>query len=133
MAKKFCILPGQTTIRIAKTDGRVVLIGEEPRSIPEDLEKDALGLGAYTESQVADIKERLLSDSQARDEAENRQDELKDKRAEEIRQAIVLLVNEGDPEKFTGKKPKVGAIEALTGFDVTADERDAIFDEISQG
>ena len=45
---KFCVLPGQEPVRVAKTDGRVVVIGETPREIPEDMQGDAISKGART-------------------------------------------------------------------------------------
>lgn len=143
MAQKYCVLPGQEPVRIAKKDGRVIIIGKDLREIPEDLVKDALGKGAISEDSLNDLKQRLAGDAgTVKTETglpvtdvqgiTGQTDEQGDGRVDAINAAVAQIVNEGDPVNFTaGNKPKVDAIQAITGFEVTSQERDAAFDVLA--
>lgn len=140
MGQKFCVLPGQEPVRIAKTDGRVVIIGEELRDIPEDMVNDAFAKGAISEERLASIKKSLLGDggAKAKDEGGGSgggKELTPEERTEAIKNAVLQVVTEANPEDFTGagnnKKPKVEPIEKILGFDITATERDTAFALVS--
>ena len=54
-------------------------------------------------------------------------------RSADIRAAIEQLQEDGGDDAFTAAgKPQVDAIEAIVGYDVTAQERDAVWESMSE-
>ena len=49
---KYCVLPGREPVRLASTDGHIIIIGETPRPIPEQFILDAKAKGCLTEDEV---------------------------------------------------------------------------------
>lgn len=141
MAKetKFCVLPGQDPVRIAKTDGRVVLIGEEPRTVPADLHAAAIGHGAVTEETLADLGRRLSGANQKTAEAVEAKGKQvsadSEARIEQIKLATIEVLNAGNPDDLTAhRKPKIEVLEDLSGLtDIAGHERDAAFEALQKG
>lgn len=125
---KYSVLPGQADVRIARTDGRCCIIGEEPREIPEDMERDAIAAGAFTAEQIDNLKARLNGDKV--EEVETKEDTS---RTEAIHAATVTLINAGNPVDFTSQgKPRKEALELILGFEITGVERDTAFAEVGK-
>ena len=149
---KFCVLPGQEPVRVAKLDGRVVVIGETPREIPEDMQGDAIAKGARTESDLKALKKSLTASTQAEDEAaaaqkllddaaaaeklaeaQKQADAMSGTREEQIIKAVKQVIAAANPiDCLTTGAPKVEAVEGILGFDITADERNVAFEEASK-
>jgi hypothetical protein len=53
---KYCVLPGHTPVRLTSIDGPVVIIGEEPRDIPEQFILQARAAGCLTELELEALK-----------------------------------------------------------------------------
>lgn len=149
---KFCVLPGQEPVRVAKLDGRVVMIGETPREIPEDMHGDAIAKGARTEADLKALKKSLTADAMADNEKALAEKEAAEKaaaeklaaekaeadamsgtREEQIIKATMAVIAKADPDECIGNgAPKVPVLEAILGFDITADERNDAFAEVSK-
>lgn len=131
MDQKYCTLPGAAPIRIARTDGRCIIIGETPRLVPEDMVRDAIAKGAFSEEQLAGLAARLTGVI-----PESPQEPvvvLDSDRFDAIKSAVIVLVNEGNPTSFTAQgKPRKEILEASLGFEITGKERDEAFAEVGK-
>ena len=143
--KKYCILPGREPLRLANTSGHSVIIGEEPRTIPDFFEAEAIYGGAVSEEQLADLKERLLGGIEVKPAPAP---EKKSHRAvkaaavapdappvvsAELKAAVIEIMNNGNPEDFDHNgAPKCAALTWRLGREVTGPERDAAWREVIQ-
>jgi len=154
MAKdKYCVLPGQKPVRIASISGHVVIIGEEPREIPDIFVHEARAAGCHTEANIADLKSRLFEGGAVQGNSSQDaslgtgQGQLSltgqveggkgpdkseaEKKFEEIKAATIEILNTGNPDDMTGNgKPKVETLESKLGYQVSGPERDAAFDAV---
>jgi hypothetical protein len=141
MAEKYCVLPGQVPVRLSSTQGgHTVIIGEIPREIPEIFVREALSKGCYTESQVNEIKGKLVS-SQDAPPADpplvppaDPSVQADPEKAAKILAATIEILNVGNPDDLTTTgKPKADVISDLCGFEVTGKERDEAFAQAKEG
>ena len=56
---KFCVIPGREPVRLASTDGNIVIIGSIPRPIPEQFVSEAKAAGCLTEEELKKLKDEL--------------------------------------------------------------------------
>jgi hypothetical protein len=146
---KYCVLPGQEPVRLASLSGHVILIGENPRDIPEEFLGDARAAGCLSEEELEGLKLRLLGGTKVPPASiadppqtsptnlEKDEDsfpsppgslESDSDRAEKIKAAVIELINAGNPNDFTGNGvPKVEALKEKLGFEVSAPERDSAY------
>jgi len=152
---KYCVLPGQEPVRLASLSGHVVIIGEEPREIPEMFHAEARAAGCMSDDELELLKKRLLGgltdgqqqsltggssggspapapsgtdDSFPPPPGGDQQTNDID-RAEKIKAAVIELINAGNPNDFTGNgSPKVESLKEKLGFEVTGPERDAAYE-----
>jgi hypothetical protein len=151
---KFCTLPGQEAITLSTIHGgHGCRIGETPRTVPLFFHQEALAKGAYTEEQLNDLTARLAGSTTpvvltepdltlAQTAAGQSLDADNDgftappgapsqnaDRTEQIKAAVIDLINCGNPADFTSSgSPKVESLKDKLGFDVTGPERDAAFE-----
>ena len=153
---KFCTLPGQEPITLStEYGGHGCRIADTPRTIPLFFHQEAIAKGAYTEEQIADLKSRLagvetpevplippttppvvpptLQDSDndgfAPPPPKPAPPAATSERTEQIKAAIIDLLNTGNPTDFTSTgTPKVEALKDKLGFEVTGPERDAAYE-----
>ena len=149
---KYCVLPGQTPVRLASLSSQIVIVGEVPRTIPLEFEQEARGKGCFTEAQVEGLVKRLAPAAPATEPeigaepgAEQNpdiasatdlsalaaadkmvEDDATAKRLVKINQAVIEIMNLGDTKLFDKKgKPELMAVAERLGFEVTAKELDA--------
>lgn len=134
-------------------------IADTPRTIPLFFHQEAVAKGAYTEEQIIDLKSRLtgvetpeapsaqvgtapapavppqtlLQDSDndgfAPPPPSPAPPAATSERTEQIKAAIIDLLNTGNPTDFTSTgTPKVEALKDKLGFEVTGPERDAAYE-----
>lgn len=154
---KFCTLPGQEPITLStEHGGHGCRIGDTPRTVPLFFHQEAIAKGAYTEEQIIDLTARLSGvetpgaplvqiGSPATPPLTLSQDSDNDgfapppphpappaatsERTEQIKAAIIDLLNTGNPSDFTSTgTPKVEALKDKLGFEVTGPERDAAYE-----
>lgn len=154
---KFCTLPGQEPILLStEHGGHSCRISDTPRTVPLFFHQEAVARGAYTEEQIVDLKARLSgvetpgdtliqTDTPATPPLQLLQDSDDDgfalksptpappaatsERTEQIKVAIIDLLNTGNPSDFTSTgTPKVEALKEKLGFEVTGPERDAAYE-----
>lgn len=154
---KFCTLPGQEPILLStEHGGHSCRISDTPRTVPLFFHQEAVARGAYTEEQIIDLKARLSGTVQpeappvqAGSPADPPLPLLQDsdndgfalpppnpappavtsERTEQIKAAIIDLLNTGNPSDFTSTgTPKVEALKEKLGFEVTGPERDAAYE-----
>jgi hypothetical protein len=154
---KFCTLPGQEPISLStEHGGHGCRIGDTPRTVPLFFHQEAIARGAYTEEQIIDLKSRLAgvetpgapliqADTPATPPLTLLQDSDDDgfalksptpaspaatsERTEQIKAAIIDLLNTGNPSDFTSTgTPKVEVLKEKLGFEVTGPERDAAYE-----
>lgn len=136
-AEKYCVLPNQKLIRCASLDGHIIIIGHIPRQIPMMFKADALRQNALTETALENWKAGMGRDPEPEPEPEipaapvpvpgmSAEDRFK-----RIKEILLPILVAGDPKNFTQQGiPKVEAISAACGFEITAAERDAAFVEL---
>ncbi len=155
---RFCTLPGQEPIVLSTVHGgHGCRIADTPRTVPIFFHQEAISKGAYTEEQIVDLKTRLagvvapgtpivqvgtpltpplvLQDSDDDGFAPSPQDPAPpaatSERTEQIKVAIIDLLNTGNPSDFTSSgTPKVEVLKEKLGFEVTGTERDSAYDAI---
>lgn len=152
---KFCTLPGQEPITLSTVHGgHGCRIGDTPRTIPLFFHQEAIAKGAYTEKQIVDLTARLsgtglpenpvvpvdatppaplaLLDSEDdgfAPPASPLSPAAAGERKEQIKAAVIDLLNTGNPADFTSSgTPKVESLKDKLGFDVTGPERDAAYE-----
>lgn len=151
---KFCVIPGQSPVRLDSTDGHIIIIGETPREIPEQFVSRAKAAGCLTEGELADLAQRLAggpavtatpvstqsppSSSSTIDESDwpdpppaspTVEATSDGERAEKIKAAVIEILNSGNTSELTDSgAPRVEALQDKLGFNVTASERDAAFE-----
>ena len=128
--EKYSVLPGQTPVRLSSTEGgHTIIIGETPRTIPEQFEREAIANGCFSESMLAGLQSRLQgpiggkSEEGGKDDEDDGKDD--DERFEKIRAAAIEIINAGNPADLTSGKPRIDVLAAKLGFEVTGAERDA--------
>jgi hypothetical protein len=127
MCEKYCVLPGQEPVQLITTEGgHACIIGETPREIPEMFEAEAVRKGCFTETMVKALQERLKNGSSPEGSGAP---EFDAERAAQIKSAAIEIINAGNPADLSSGKPKVAALAALVGFEVSAAERDAALAE----
>lgn len=145
MSEKYCVLPGQTPVRLTTTDGgHTCIIGETPREIPSTFELDALAKGCVTQTMMEALAIRLQASPAGADETEAQRLEAERleaerlaaesndvNRANQIKAASIEIINAGNPADLTNGKPKVEVLTAKLGYDVTGAERDVAFTAIT--
>ena len=144
--KKYCILPGREPLRLANTSGHSVIIGEEPRTIPDFFEAEAIYGGAVSEEQLDDLRSRLLGavePAPAPAPAPEKKSAKPAKQAPlpdtppavsaELKAAVIDIMNGGNPEDFDANgAPKCAALTWRLGREVTGPERDQAWREVTQ-
>lgn len=154
---KFCTLPGQEPITLStEHGGHGCRIGDTPRTVPLFFHQEAIAKGAYTEGQIIALTARLtgaetpevmgapvntpptppLGFSQDSDDdgfapppPHPAPPAATSERTEQIKAAIIELLNTGNPTDFTSTgTPKVEALKDKLGFEVTGPERDAAYE-----
>jgi len=153
---KFCTLPGQEPISLStEHGGHGCRIGDTPRTVPLFFHQEAIARGAYTEEQIIDLKGRLAgvetpgapliqpgtpatpplilldsdNDGFAPPPPCPAPPAATSERAEQIKAAIIDLLNTGNPSDFTSTgTPKVEALKEKLGFEVTGPERDTAYE-----
>ncbi len=148
--EKYSVLPGQEPLRLASIDGHVIIIGETARLIPKQFENEAKGKGAVTEAQLQALADRLGTPVQVpspdptvivpASPSPSDQPDLTGtftpsgppdpKRAEQIRLAVIDMLNAANPSDIDGRngKPKIDILRNRLGFEITVEERDAAFE-----
>lgn len=97
------------------------------REVPQSLVDQCIELGAYPHDQ----KEPAVVD--AGDQIEVNEVSNED-RIMEVVSACEVLVAEGNEANFSkNDEPKVRALENVLGYDITADQRDEAWAELSRG
>lgn len=138
--QKLCILPGQEPIRLATTrGGHSILIGEEPVAVPDIFVREARGRGAISELELNNLKKRLKGEPVAKGEPPSPSDpgeslsSLDDSAMEAVMAAVVQIVNRGDTAEIDALgRPSVEAVAAITGFEVSGEERDLAFERVTR-
>lgn len=139
--QEFCVLPGQRMIRCSTTlGGLTCLIGTTPRHIPEIFVKDALSKGAVTKEQLERIKAGADNDDDPYDAGSDITIDTTphavpgmstNDRFDNIVKALKSIIDAGKVEDFTQQGiPKVDALSAACGFEITSSERDAALAEL---
>jgi hypothetical protein len=135
--EKYCVLPHQNPIRCASTDGHVIVIGHVPRTIPMMFKAEALARNALTETALENWQKGIGREPEPEPEIETPAAPIAiagmsaEQRFEKIKEALKPILIDGNPANFTQQGiPKVEALTAACGFDVTASERDAAFAEL---
>ena len=124
--EKYSVLPGQAPVRLASIDGgHTIIIGETPRQIPEQFEREAIANGCFSETMLAGLQARFQGPIGSDDEGKKDEGDDDADRFEKIRAAVIEIINAGNPTDLTGGKPKVDILSAKVGFEVTGAERDA--------
>jgi hypothetical protein len=135
--EKYCVLPNQQPIRCASTDGHVIIIGYVPRTIPRMFKAEALRQNALTEYALENWMKGIGRDPEPEKEPElppqsqNVEGLTAEQKYDRIKEKLMPILVAGEPQNFTQQGiPKVEALTAACGFDVTASERDAAFAEL---
>lgn len=76
MLQKYCVIPGCHPVRLASTDGNVIIIGETPRPIPDSFILQAKAAGCLSEVELEAITKRLVKASIVSDAPVKRKDEV---------------------------------------------------------
>lgn len=118
--------PTDQPIRVATTDGHVILIGPELREVPNRFVKAAVAEGAIPEGVPVEL---MQSDKDTQPKADDR-DAV-------IRRALTDMVEaakdgSGAPDEFTANGlPSVGAVSKRAGFKVSREEAYAAWHELN--
>ena len=135
--EKYCVLPNQRPIRCATTDGHVIIIGYVPRTIPRMFKAEALAQNALTETALQNWLQGIGREPEPEPEIElpagpqNIDGLSAEEKFARIKEKLLPILIAGDPQNFTQQGiPKVEALTAACGFEVTGSERDAAFAEL---
>lgn len=133
---KLCIIPGQQPIRLATINGgHTMYVGEELVEVPEIFVREAKSKGAITEAELKTLKKRLAGEKVEDAPGPGAPLEPGDDSAlQQVIAASIEILNRGDVaevERESGK-PSIEALSALTGFQVTAEDRDKAFAKLSK-
>lgn len=112
------IPPGDETITVGLTSGHTIAVKKDGTDVPQRFLQAALGLGCRPASS---------KDAEAVPEAESA-------RKAKIRDAIEQMLDGEEAEDFgSDGKPDVRKVAKVAGVKVTAQERDAIWAEMTAG
>lgn len=121
--KKFRTLPGRGAVRIALTNGHETYVTEELEPLAPQFHKAALVEGCISEEMLSELKNMSAAN------------ELTDKkpRLTIIAEVMANMLDSGEESLFDESgKPYVTMLSDQCGFKVTAKERDAVFERLSQ-
>ena len=123
------------TVRLEATDsfgfpnGHICEVGEEWTELHEMFHSHAYAKGLVSEDMIAALKADLEAGK-----LDVPDTTTPESRMAVVRRVVIGMVEKGDPAEFTAQgKPKMDVLEKLAGFDVTAQERDAVLAEIEKG
>lgn len=128
---KFRSRSDEQVIRLASTSGHIVLVGKEFVEVPEHMESQAYAEGCVSEALYNSIRADMEKDAaaQAALVGGGLTEELKH---EAIKAAIVAMLDGKDEGSFTtAGLPNMKALAKQCGFQVTKDEMEAAWAEVS--
>ena len=128
---KFRSRSDEQVIRLASTSGHIVLVGKEFVEVPEHMESQAYAEGCVSEVLYNSIRADMEKDAAAQAALVGGSLTAEQKH-EAIKAAIVSMLDGKDEGSFTAAGlPNMKVLAKQCGFQLTKDEMDAAWSEIS--
>jgi hypothetical protein len=114
--------PSENVIHVATRQGHAARVGPEWRDLPPILHKEAIAAGCITSNMTQESIEAVHAGDSG---VVSHGDQLKN--------AIVAMVDGSDPEDFTAQGvPNLKRLSARTGFNVDRDEMLAVWNDLEK-
>lgn len=115
--------PTANAVHVALSSGNTAVVGPDPRTLPVIFHREAVAKGCIPVVEGQDVQEvAVQADAPGFD------------RRAVILDAMETLVQGENPADFIGDgRPDVRAVSRVAGFQITAEERDTLWTDLSEG